>query len=153
MPERVHGTVVAIGGLGVLLRGEPGAGKSDLALRLVLGGPYLVAAGRKIELVADDQVLLELRAGQLVARPPQSLAGRIEVRGIGIVELEWREAAPIALVADLVAPGSLERMPEGGTFATIRGVATACIRLDPFEASAPLKLLLALDRFAGGARP
>jgi serine kinase of HPr protein (carbohydrate metabolism regulator) len=130
----------------VLLRGESGAGKSDLALRLILGGPYPSAAGRGIELIADDQVLVEAERGLVIARPPAVLAGRIEVRGVGIVELPWRAEAPLALIVDLTPAGIVERMPDPGAFVTLCGVEVPVLQIEPFAASAPLKLLLALDR-------
>ena len=77
----VHATCVALRAgrswRGVLLRGPSGAGKSDLALRLVEGG------GR---LVADDQTALVPQGSGLVASPPGTLAGLLEVRGVGIVD-------------------------------------------------------------------
>jgi len=77
---RIHGTCVALSGLGVLLRGPSGSGKSDLALRLIDGGA---------KLVADDQVELALdAAGRVMARAPATLSGLLEVRGIGPAKLE-----------------------------------------------------------------
>jgi len=139
MPEtetRIHATCVAIGGAAVLLRGPSGAGKSDLALRLVAEGARLVA---------DDQVLLAAENGRLVARAPAPIAGQIEVRGLGIVPVATEAEAPVALVADLVAPSEIERMPEPEA-ETILGIALPRIALTPFEASAPAKLRLALAR-------
>ena len=76
--ETVHGTVIEIDGNGVLLKGEPGSGKSDLALR------FLEAGAR---LVADDQAVLRLNKGQVFAEAPPQLSGRMEIRGIGIVDV------------------------------------------------------------------
>src|SRR5919205_3670266 len=81
---RVHGTCVARSGAGVLLLGPAGAGKSDLALRLL---------SRGFDLVADDQVVIE----DGVACPPPPLAGLMEVRGVGIVRLAYVAAARLAL--------------------------------------------------------
>jgi serine kinase of HPr protein (carbohydrate metabolism regulator) len=135
----VHGSCVAIDGIAVLLRGESGAGKSDLALRLI---------DRGARLVADDQVALELVGERAVARPAPSLAGLIEARGIGIVRIDHEPEAPLALVVDLAAADTIERMPEPAT-AQICGIALPLIRLDPFAASAPAKLRLALRLAAG----
>src|SRR5258706_794686 len=99
---RLHATCVAIGGAAVLLRGPSGAGKSDLALRLIEAGARLVS---------DDQVLLTAESGRLVARAPAPIAGQIEARGIGIVPVPTATSAPVALVADLVAPEDIERLP------------------------------------------
>ena len=79
----VHGTVVAIEGEAMLLRGPPGAGKSDLALRLIDGGARLVA---------DDQALLRRADNQVLARAPAAIAGLIEVRGVGILRVDPAEA-------------------------------------------------------------
>jgi len=140
---RLHATCVAIGGAAVLLRGPSGAGKSDLALRLIEEGARLVA---------DDQVLLAAEGGRLTARAPTPIAGQIEVRGIGIVPVATEESAPVALVADLVSPGEIERLPTPAA-ETILGVALPCIALAPFEASAPAKLRLALARAAANMPP
>src|SRR5579863_3848988 len=83
----------APGDCGVLLLGESGAGKSDLALRLIAEGA---------QLVADDRVELFARDGVLWAQPPKSLAGLIEVRGVGILSLSFEPEARIGLVVQLV---------------------------------------------------
>ena len=136
---RMHATCVALGGAAVLLRGPSGAGKSDLALRLIEGGARLVA---------DDQVELAAENGRLVARAPAVLAGRLEVRGVGIVPVPADAAAPVALVADLVAAGAAERLPEPAEERSLR-VSVPRIEIAPFEVSAPAKLRLALARAAG----
>ena len=140
---RMHATCVAIGGAAVLLRGPSGAGKSDLALRLIEAGA---------KLVADDQVLLEAVDGRLIARAPAPIAGKLEVRGIGIVPVATAPAAPVALIADLVAADAVERLPEPER-ETILGVALPRMALAPFEVSAPTKLRLALARATGNIAP
>src|SRR5437868_3206290 len=99
----VHGTTVALEGEGVLLRGPSGGGKSDLALRLIDAGARLVA---------DDQTEIACEAQALVARSPQTIAGRIEVRGVGIIKVPTMPSAPVRLAVDLVAPDRVERLPE-----------------------------------------
>ena len=143
MDQQVHGTCVAIDGAGVLLRGPSGCGKSDLALRLIDGGAVLVA---------DDRVSLEARAGDLVASAPDALAGLLEVRGVGIERLEAAARATVRLVVDLVARETVERLPEPAA-AELCGVALPLIRLDPFEASAPAKLRLAVKAACHGIIP
>jgi len=128
----MHATCVALGGAAVLLRGPAGAGKSDLALRLIEAGARLVA---------DDQVELAAEGGRLVARAPAAIAGMMEVRGVGLVPMAAAAAAPVALVADLVA--APERLPEPAAEA-ILGVSIARVEIAPFEPSAPAKLRLAL---------
>jgi serine kinase of HPr protein (carbohydrate metabolism regulator) len=140
--RQVHGTVVALRGRGILLRGPSGAGKSDLALRLI---------DRGARLVADDRVELSLRRGRLVATAPRPLAGLIEARGVGIVPVPRRKRAEIVLVVDLVKPERVERMPgsdRGPDRCILAGVPLPRLRLAPFEATAPIKLRLALERTA-----
>jgi serine kinase of HPr protein (carbohydrate metabolism regulator) len=136
----IHATCVAVAGAGILLRGHSGAGKSDLALRLIDTGA---------QLVADDQVELIRHDDALVAKPPHALAGLLEVRGQGIVKLHYQPEASVCLVADLVAPDQVERLPEPAT-ARLLDCDIPLIRLDPFSASAAAKLRLAV-RVAGGS--
>ena len=133
----IHATAVAIDGRALLLRGAPGSGKSDLALRLIDAGARLVA---------DDQSELYRRGDALIARAPATIAGLIEVRGIGILRLDALAEAPVALVADLVAAEIIERLPARHS-ETILGLALPLIALAPFEASATAKLRLALRAF------
>jgi serine kinase of HPr protein (carbohydrate metabolism regulator) len=139
----VHGTCVALGRRGALLRGGSGAGKSDLALRfLALTGDGEL---RPI-LVADDQVLVEANGkGQLFASPPQTIAGKIEIRGLGIVVVPYLPEAELMLVCDLVNEEDVPRMPpEPWDRTEIAGRLLPALKLAPFELSAPLKLKMAL---------
>ena len=141
----IHASCVALQDRGVLLRGAPGAGKSDLALRLIEGGARLVA---------DDQVALRSSADGLLAAAPSRIAGLLEVRGIGIVSMEFVSQCPISLVVDLAAPHAIERMPEAATV-DLCGHRIVLLSLAPFEASTPAKVRLALSRAAAvgqGAR-
>ncbi len=138
----VHATCVALQASGrrwrgVLLRGPSGAGKSDFALRLVDAGARLVA---------DDQTALSRRGHSLIAAPPGTISGLMEVRGIGIVKVgrpRLLARVPISLLVDLVPPEKIERMPEPAR-EDLLGVELPVVRLAPFEASAPAKLRLAL---------
>lgn len=132
--QTVHATTVAIDGDGVMIRGPSGSGKSDLALRLIDEGAVLVA---------DDRTALSVEAGRVVARPPEAIAGMLEVRGLGIVRLPIQAAAPLFLVVDLVDPSACERLPEAKTVELL-GCALPCIKLAPFETSATAKLRLRL---------
>jgi len=131
---RVHGTSVALGGGGLLLRGPSGSGKSDLALRLIDAGARLVA---------DDQTELRRLGDALIMTAPAILAGQIEVRGIGILRVPSVNSAPLRLVVDLVAPKAIERLPEPESIELL-GRSVPLLRLAPFEASTPAKLRLAL---------
>ena len=137
--EQIHATCAAIDGLGVLLMGPSGAGKSDLALRLINDGA---------QLVADDRVDVSVAAGgNLVASAPAPLAGLLEVRGVGIVRLEYLAEAGIVLAAELVPRQVIERLPLPET-ATFCGLPLPLVRLAPFEASAPAKLRIAVRAHA-----
>ena len=142
-PLLIHATAVAIDGRAVLLRGPSGAGKSDLGLRLIDAGARLVA---------DDQSELQRRGDTVIVRPPAALAGLIEVRGIGIMRLAAAAEAPVALVADLVPPEQVERLPTPCT-EVLLGVALPRIAVAPFEAAAAAKVRLALGAFTGGGLP
>jgi len=128
----VHASCAARGPQGVLLTGPPGAGKSDLLLRLLEAG---------YDLVADDRVILEGAR----ARPPAALAGLLEVRGLGIVARGWIAATDIALVVEL-SPDRPDRLPHPRTH---DGTGAPVLTLDPRAASAVAKIGIALDCLAG----
>jgi serine kinase of HPr protein (carbohydrate metabolism regulator) len=131
----VHGTCVTVETIGCLLLGPSGSGKSDLALRLVMD--------QKARLVADDQVAVERRTDRLIASPPATLAGLIEVRGVGILRMAHRAHATLGLAVVLVPPAEVERLPEPDEGIEYLGVALPLLRLAPFEPSAPHKVRLA----------
>jgi serine kinase of HPr protein (carbohydrate metabolism regulator) len=145
--ERVHATAIAIGGRSALIRGPSGSGKSDLALRcLSLSRSALLR--ESVLLVADDQVMLRCDARheppRLFASAPATLRGKLEVRGVGILEVAAADDAEIVLVADLVREGPLERFPDPWPRARILGFDVPLVRLLPFESSTPHKLIAAL---------
>lgn len=135
----IHASCVVLGGTGVLIRGASGAGKSDLALRLVDAGA---------QLVADDYCEAEALAGRLVVRPPPAIAGKLEVRGFGIVDLPYLPSTTVGLIVDLVANAEIERLPdpsrEGALTDVIEGIRLPRLRLDAAHASAVAKVRLAL---------
>lgn len=133
-----HATAVAarrpgVGWRAALLCGAPGAGKSDLTLRLIARG---------WRLVGDDYVHLFASGGALYARAPETIAGRMEIRGLGIAPAAALGLARVALVVQLVH-GPVERMPEPAA-RTFDGVAVPLLELDPREASALEKVAVAL---------
>jgi len=142
-PLLIHATAVAIDGHAVLLRGPSGCGKSDLGLRLIDAG------GR---LVADDQSELWRRGDALFVRAPATIAGLLEIRGIGIMRLDALLEAPVAMIADLVAAEKVERLPTSNR-ETILGVALPLVAVAPFEASAVAKIRFALHAFTGSGLP
>jgi HPr kinase/phosphorylase len=137
----IPATAVAVNGKGVLLRGPSGSGKSDLALRLI---------DRGATLIADDIVAAEIVPGAVKLAPPDSIAGMLELRGAGVAKIAYEEDVPLALVVDLVAGGDVERMPEPAETA-ICGASVPLMRLDGFDASAPIKVEMALAATQGDA--
>ena len=131
--KTIYGTSVLISGAGVLLCGKSGAGKSDLALRLIDQGAVLIA---------DDRVEVRVDQGKVMASAPASLAGLLEVRGVGLMRVPFAPAGELHLVVDLVEPGAVERLPEA-EWATLAETRLPRLALAPFEASAPAKLRLA----------
>jgi len=138
-----HAGLVAqrLGGMwrGALIEGPSGAGKSDLALR---------GAAEGLTMVADDRALLWLSDGRLFGRAPDALSGRMEVRGLDVLEEPSAPFCEVVLVALCAAP---ERLPEP-EFAERLGVRLPVLRLAPLEASAPAKLARALRHLGCGAR-
>jgi serine kinase of HPr protein (carbohydrate metabolism regulator) len=132
---------------GILILGESGKGKSDLALRLIERGA---------QLVADDRTELFPENGVLMARAPAPLTGLIEVRGVGIVAQPFAAKARIALAVELIEPGYVPRMPQKESYMTPPELALAeaawppLIWLSALEASAPAKICLAAAAFSKG---
>lgn len=151
----MHATAVARGAVCVLLRGPSGSGKSDLALRLMALGPSSglpifarESVGRGddapcFRLVSDDQVLLRRTGDGLEASAPATIAGKMEVRGLGIIDVPAAAPARAVLAVELVNFGAVPRMPDHQS-AEILGVVLPLLRLAAFEHSAPIKVALAL---------
>jgi serine kinase of HPr protein (carbohydrate metabolism regulator) len=141
----LHAGLIArrVGGLwsGALIEGPSGAGKSDLALR---------ALGQGFRLVADDRVVAFLCAGRLYGRAPDTLAGLMEIRGVGVLGRQPVAFARIALrIACASDPAAVERVPEPGD-ASILGVAVPNLTVWPFELSAPAKIAAMLEHLGAG---
>ncbi len=131
-----HATVVDIDGLGVMLRGDSGMGKSDLALRLIERGASLVS---------DDYIDLAMRDGDLYATAPENIKGMMEVRGVGVVNVvSIVVETKIALVVDLVAQADEPRMPDEHNHVEMLGLSLPRIELYAFHASTPAKVRVAL---------
>ena len=128
----IHAGCIAIDGNGVLILGPSGAGKSDLAIRLIDRGAILVS---------DDYTRLHVAHGQLIAAPPGALAGKIELRGVGIVERPFVAEVPIALAIELGKPA--QRLPDRELREWL-GQSVPAIALNGLEASAPIKVEAAL---------
>ncbi len=151
----IHATSVALGpalqqfggpdGFAVLLTGEPGSGKSDVALRLIAEG------GR---LISDDQTSLSTDGSVLFAQGVDNILGQIEIRGIGIIKLDHAPKAPIALVVNLDRSAAPERLPEATLYAPPAPLTASrlppLVTMHPFEASTTAKIAAAAAAAASG---
>ncbi|MGE0211350.1 MAG: HPr kinase/phosphorylase [Parvibaculaceae bacterium] len=152
-PSRLlmHATCVLVDGHGVLLLGASGGGKSDLALRLI---DDAMRGGAPARLVADDQVCIRRQGEALIASPPPTLAGLMEVRGLGIIPVEHAANARLALVAELKSASGIERLPDLEMQSSeILGVALPKVEIDPALPSAPARLRAAVVYCAGREEP
>lgn len=98
--QTVHGVLLDIGGLGTLIIGKSGIGKSETALELIKRGHILIS---------DDRVdVYQKDVGILIGQAPKILERYLEIRGIGIVDVvsmfgvgAYRETKKIRLVVEL----------------------------------------------------
>lgn len=127
--ETVHASAVSIGGRAVLIAGRPGSGKSDLALRLIDRGAVLVS---------DDYTIVTRSGRRLLASAPETIRGRIEIRGIGLVEMPSETGVPVAVMINVDDP--VPRMPEPGQTRLLAEIAVPLFTLAAHEASAPIKV-------------
>jgi serine kinase of HPr protein (carbohydrate metabolism regulator) len=133
--ETVHASTVAVEGRAVLITGPSGSGKSDLTLRLL---------DRGFTLVSDDQTIVRRDGDRLLASPPPNIAGKLEIRGLGIVDMDTLTDQPIALIVELTS--EIQRLPDDNRERPILGVSLPLVSIDAMAASAPSKVALALDR-------
>jgi serine kinase of HPr protein (carbohydrate metabolism regulator) len=144
LPPAMHGTCVARGGYGVLLRGVSGSGKSDLALRLIHAG---------WQLVADDYVHVLPAQPRPQAVVPPRLSGLLEVRGVGIVALPAAMVlagqVPIACVIDLVLRAQVPRLPDPQQTVALAGMPVRAFYMHSFDESSVVKVAMVLDVVLG----
>jgi serine kinase of HPr protein (carbohydrate metabolism regulator) len=133
--ETIHASTVALDGRAVMITGPSGSGKSDLALRLV---------DRGFTLVSDDQTIVRREGERLLASAPQQIAGKLEIRGIGIIEMDRVSDVPVALLVELTS--DIQRLPDDSRERPILGALLPLITIDAMTASAASKVGLALDR-------
>jgi len=133
--ESLHASTVALDGRAVLITGRSGSGKSDLALRLI---------DRGFTLVSDDRTIVRRDGERLVAAAPPQIAGKLEIRGIGIVELDWVADVPLALMVELTS--DIERLPDEDRERQLLGLSLPLVSIDATTASAAPKVAFALAR-------
>lgn len=135
----IHASAVLVGARAVLIRGPSGCGKSRLALELIQAARS--GALRFARLVGDDRVHVEAAHGRLLVRPAATLAGLIEVRGVGIIKLPHEPSAVVGLVADLAA--DTERLPDAPQQRTeLEGIALPRLAVAAGEPALPAVLAL-----------
>src|SRR5437763_4639753 len=133
--EAGHASTVATDGRAVVIVGPSGSGKSDLALRLL---------DRGFTLVSDDQTVVKRDGNRLIASAPPNIAGKLEIRGIGIVDVDAVGDVPVALIVELTS--DIQRLPDDARERPILEVPLPLISIDAMPASAASKVAIALDR-------
>lgn len=133
--ENLHASSVALDGRAVLICGPSGSGKSDLALRML---------DRGFTLVSDDRTMVRKEGDRLIASAPPTIRGKLEIRGMGIFDMETVSDVPVALVVELTS--DIQRLPDDSRTRLVLGSGVPLISVDALTASAPSKVSLALDR-------
>ncbi|MCB2049278.1 MAG: HPr kinase/phosphatase C-terminal domain-containing protein [Novosphingobium sp.] len=129
-------TAVEIAGRAIMIEGEPGNGKSSLALALI---------DRGATLIGDDGLMLEPRGGRLIASPHPNTRGLIEVRNLGLVEMAVSEGMPVALIVQL--DRNAPRFIESAQSIDRLGICVPLVALWPDSPVLAIKAELALQRY------
>jgi Serine kinase of the HPr protein, regulates carbohydrate metabolism len=125
LPANHHGSLVILGDRGVLITGDPGSGKTRLALGLLT---HAAAVGRFARLVSDDQVFLKAANGRLIGEAPSGIEGLAEARGFGPAAIPYERRAVVDLLVRLVPTEVAPRFREDETV-NLEGVELPCLRL------------------------
>lgn len=131
----IHATAVSYNDKAVIFIGEPGSGKSDMALRLLDRGGVLIG---------DDRVIFKYSGNEVCVFPHSEIAGKIEVRGVGICTVPFVQSIPVGIVVQLVSERP-ERNPEKKTY-TMLDKSFPLLDLYPFEPAAVIKLCLVMEQ-------
>ncbi len=134
--ETLHASCVVKDKRAILISGRSGSGKSDLALRLI---------DRGATLVSDDYTIVRRVGGKLLASAPPNIAGKMEVRGLGILRFEVVSDAPVCLLVDLSR--DIQRLPDGMEAVSLAGIKVPVVAVDSLTPSAPVKVEIALNQF------
>jgi HPr kinase/phosphorylase len=135
--NNIHATAICIDGHGVLIQGPSGSGKSDLALRLIDRGALLIC---------DDRVVIDTASGVPILMQAANIAGQIEVRGIGIINMHSADKASLRLIVNIGAQP--ERFPGSMPMSDLCGFSVPTLNLSAFENSAAIKVEIAARSIA-----
>src|SRR3546814_964990 len=135
--EMLHSSTVSVNGRAVMIEGRSGSGKSDLALRLI---------DRGAKLVSDDYTIVRRKGKMLLASPPENIAGKIEVRGIGLVEMTHVSDLPVALVVQFF--DVVDSMPTTPALRVMAGISIPVMNIPPHASQAPIKAELHIKHLA-----
>ncbi len=131
----LYANSVNINGSAVLIRGASGCGKSDLSLRLIDKGAILIS---------DDQTIAVKKNGDIILNAPETILGKIEIRGFGILNIDYIKDTALKLIIDLYPINEIERMPIE-SYNEILGVKIPILQLNAFEISAVEKINMILN--------
>jgi HPr kinase/phosphorylase len=137
----IHASCVSVNNKAILLLGESGSGKSDLALRLI---------DRGAQLIADDYTDITANGNILTAAPPQKLEGLLEVRGIGILTLPFIRDIKVEMAINLIPRKEVERLPDEQffdcqTFFGCNQQKIPLLSLHAYDASTPAKIFFSIN--------
>ena len=142
----IHASAVLVGARAVLIRGAAGSGKSSLAFALIQAGGNSLPFTR---LVGDDRVHVEAAHGRVLVRPAETLAGLIEIRGLGIRRLPFEPVAAVGLVVDLGAADSERLPPPASAVTEVAGIPLPRLAVAPGADALPM-LFAALRTLESG---
>ena len=137
--KRIHGSSVALEDNGVLIIGNSGSGKSDLALRLIDSGGTLIS---------DDQTLCLKKQNEIFLFSIAAIYGLLEIRNMGIIKVPYVENVKMKIIVSLVQKKTERLYPKNKK--RLLGLNFPHLELEPNEISAVAKIKLKLnERFSG----